>query len=460
MITIGYSTRQSKPQFHKHLIDSVGVKNVEIIEVVNNGEKSLTQVYNEILDKSTNDIVVLCHDDIMFETKYWGQKLIKHFDKSNYGIIGVAGTKYIGKNCVWWDIQGELMGQVGHTQNGKSWVTEFNPEFGNKVMDAVVVDGVFISVKRSLIKESFSNDVLGFHFYDIDFCLRNKISGVDIGVISNIRLFHESIGITNNQWEVNRQITSKKFDDHLPLIVDQNYSVNIPYQNKPLVSVVMPIYNYGKVFNTSIMSVFDSTYENIELIIVNDGSTDDYVLRKLQSLSDSPNVSVIHQENKGQSAARNAGIAAAKGQYILTLDSDDRILPDYISRCVSVLTKKELVSPVYCDTIHVGEMRGVERRPEWSMEQLKKGNFIVNCSMFSKEAFDKVGGYDETLQGWEDYDLWIRMGLAGYRGVRIAEPLFIYFHHEKDNTVSTFANKNQMLLYKTIMEKNFKNEVV
>jgi GT2 family glycosyltransferase len=94
------------------------------------------------------------------------------------------------------------------------------------------------------------------------------------------------------------------------------------------------------------------------------------------------------------------------------------------------------------------------------MDRLIQGPFIVNCSMFHKEAFDKCDGYDTSLFGWEDYDLWIRMGKNGYKGHRIPKPLFTYFHHEKDGTVSTTANQNQGDLYKKIMDKNFKNEIV
>ena len=67
------------------------------------------------------------------------------------------------------------------------------------------------------------------------------------------------------------------------------------------------------------------------------------------------------------------------------------------------------ISPVYCDTHHIGQTQGVEQRPEWSMDRLIQGPFIVNCSMFHKKAFDDCEGYDDSLKGWEDYDLWIRL---------------------------------------------------
>jgi GT2 family glycosyltransferase len=131
------------------------------------------------------------------------------------------------------------------------------------------------------------------------------------------------------------------------------------------------------------------------------------------------------------------------------------IHPDYIQSCVNIIKNNKNISPVYCDTYHIGQMEGVETRPEWSMDRLIQGPFIVNCSMFHRAAFDITGGYDKNLFGWEDYDLWIRMGLNGYVGKRIPKPLFMYFHHENDGTVSTVANKNMSELHQKIINKNF-----
>ena len=81
MVTIGYSTRSENSEFRKKIEESVGVKDFEIIEKINKGEKSLTKVYNEILREAKNDIVILCHDDIYFDKKYWGKRIIDHFNK-------------------------------------------------------------------------------------------------------------------------------------------------------------------------------------------------------------------------------------------------------------------------------------------------------------------------------------------------------------------------------------------
>jgi len=103
MITIGYSTRESKPEFIEYLKKSSGFKKLEVIEKVNNGEKSLSQVYNEILSEAKTDIVVLCHDDIYFDTSSWYHKLLKHFEKSDFGIIGMAGTTEMPSSGMWWE---------------------------------------------------------------------------------------------------------------------------------------------------------------------------------------------------------------------------------------------------------------------------------------------------------------------------------------------------------------------
>ena len=152
MITIGYSTRESNPTFIEHLKKTVGPKNIEIIEVVNNGEKSLTNVYNEILNQAKNDIVVLCHDDIIFEDKGWGNKIIKHFTKTNYGILGVAGTTSMPSSGMWWEERNKMLGIVNHKHEGKQWESKYSTSLGNDAEKVVIVDGVFMVIHKNRIK--------------------------------------------------------------------------------------------------------------------------------------------------------------------------------------------------------------------------------------------------------------------------------------------------------------------
>jgi len=121
MITIGFSTREDNPKYVDYLQKTSMYKDVQIIQKINNGEKSLSQVYNEIINESTNDIVVLVHDDLEFETKNWGDKVLKHFKRqTEYGILGLAGTKYLHESAQWWSISSSMYGIVNHKNNEKS----------------------------------------------------------------------------------------------------------------------------------------------------------------------------------------------------------------------------------------------------------------------------------------------------------------------------------------------------
>ena len=220
MITVVYCTRQSNPEHKEHLIRSSGLhKHIEVIEIINNGE-SLTKAYNRGLKMATNDIVVFCHDDLTIETKQWGAKLLKTFHKNpEFGIIGVAGTKYLPETGQWWVKPKKMYGRVQHTHEGKTWLSSYSDDLGQTVEETVIVDGLFFAVDKSKLKEQFNESVEGFHFYDVTFCFENYLKGVKVGVITSIRINHMSIGMTNEQWEVNRQNFAESFKDNLPVSI-------------------------------------------------------------------------------------------------------------------------------------------------------------------------------------------------------------------------------------------------
>jgi len=216
MITVGYSTREHNPKFIEYLKKSSGFKKIEVIEKINNGEKSLSQVYNEILEESKTDIVVLCHDDIYFDTTGWYHKIKTHFEKSDFGILGVAGTTNMPETGRWWDTRKNMIGIVNHENGGKKWTSKYSEDFGKSIAESVIVDGLFIVLSKSRIKHTFDEEFKGFHFYDIAFCYRNYLENVKVGVVTNIRITHKSIGQTNEQWEENRQFFVQKYGKNLP----------------------------------------------------------------------------------------------------------------------------------------------------------------------------------------------------------------------------------------------------
>jgi glycosyltransferase involved in cell wall biosynthesis len=216
LITVGYSTRKHNPEFIEYLKKSSGFKKINVIEKINNGEKSLAQTYNEILNESETNIVVLCHDDISFDTTSWYSKIMKHFEKSDFGILGVAGTTYMPSSGQWWEDRSKMVGIVNHEHEGKKWESKYSESLENRIKEVVIVDGLFMVIDKRKIKKIFDEEFKGFHFYDIPFCFSNHIEGVKVGVITNIRITHKSIGQTNEQWEMNKVYFANKFQNDLP----------------------------------------------------------------------------------------------------------------------------------------------------------------------------------------------------------------------------------------------------
>jgi glycosyltransferase involved in cell wall biosynthesis len=136
MITIAFSTKSDKPEIIEHFKKSSGYeKGVHVIQKINNGEKSLSEVYNEILEESQTDIVIFTHDDIYFDTNAWYSKIVKNFEKNEYGIIGLAGTTNLSETGMWWETnrRKNMIGIVNHESGGKKWETKFSQSLGNDI---------------------------------------------------------------------------------------------------------------------------------------------------------------------------------------------------------------------------------------------------------------------------------------------------------------------------------------
>ena len=185
----------------------------------NQGASSLAQIYNEGLKSSTNDIVVFMHDDVMIETPDVTKILNKLFEENpEYGIIGLAGTNNL-MSGMWWQDRSSMQGQVKHESNGKIHRNNYSKDFGKTLKEVVAIDGLFFAVCKSRIANGFDEDFLGFHFYDIPFCINNFVKGVKIGVTTKIMVVHKSVGMVNDQWKTNKTQFEAKYGNLLPLVV-------------------------------------------------------------------------------------------------------------------------------------------------------------------------------------------------------------------------------------------------
>jgi glycosyltransferase involved in cell wall biosynthesis len=197
----------------------------------------------------------------------------------------------------------------------------------------------------------------------------------------------------------------------------------------PKVSIVIPYYNHGKYIDETVASIDQIPDKDLyEVIIVNDGSTDDYSNERLRALEQTGKYTIIWQENSGVGAARNNGIKHAKGEFILPVDSDNTILPDYIYRALEIFQNQPEISIVYCDRNLFGETSGICKVGPFNLQRLMLDNFIDNCAVFRKSMIDEIGGYDtfRELAGLADWELWIRAARNGHKFYYIDEPLFNY----------------------------------
>ena len=236
-ITILISTRKSKEELQPF------IKNIELtinapyhIMIFNNqGTHSLSYLYSYFLEKENNEnkenkeksIYVFCHDDIEFVTVNWGRKLLDLFNNhQEYGIIGLAGTKVYDGTKPWWNYESKYkVGKVIHRVNGKGmWMTSMSDkpnQDNNDIEEVVAIDGLFIALDADKISQTFDKEIKGFHFYDIDFSLNNfKDKKCKIGVTTNFRVVHQSIGNINDAWVRNQSQVNEKYKDYYPFHVD------------------------------------------------------------------------------------------------------------------------------------------------------------------------------------------------------------------------------------------------
>ena len=249
MITIIYSTHKDETynnKFKQHLLQTVGLNDVQILEYVNHNQFSLSEIYNRGISESYNDIIVCCHNDISLEND-WGKKLLQDFnDNPEYGIIGKAGSCYFPESGVYWERMVQTMvGQVFHHPEGqKKWLNTYSVKLPY-LIPVVTIDGLFISFDKSKIKHLFDETIGKFHFYDHLFCLPNYLDDVRIGVTSSFEITHQSIGQPNKEFSESKEKFIKKWGDKLPLDLkpEKLYIPEIkekPIKNIGKVAIIIP----------------------------------------------------------------------------------------------------------------------------------------------------------------------------------------------------------------------------
>jgi glycosyltransferase involved in cell wall biosynthesis len=224
---------------------------------------------------------------------------------------------------------------------------------------------------------------------------------------------------------------------------------------RPLAAVVIPCYQQAEYLEEAVQSVIAQTFTDWEIVIVDDGSTDataEVAAALIAAHPDRP-IRLLRQANQGLSAARNAGIAASAGRYILPLDADDVLLPEMLARTVGLLESEPDVAIAYTDERHFGAVNRIVRTSDWDTDLQRRRNLFSATALYRREIWTAVGGYDTAMRrGYEDWDFWIGAAERGFVGRRIPEPLLGY--RVKDDSMRRRAEADHAAIVNSIRAKH------
>jgi glycosyltransferase involved in cell wall biosynthesis len=237
------------------------------------------------------------------------------------------------------------------------------------------------------------------------------------------------------------------------------------------VSVVIPCFNHGEFLPEAVASVVNMRRNDVELIVVDDGSTDGRTRKEIDALI-ALGLKVIRQQNKGLAAARNAGILASEAKYILPLDADNRLRLGYIEHGIRILDANPHIGVVYADAEYIGTRTGRWSVGSFDRDRLLQWNYIDACAVYRRSIWEQNRGYDGTMpiQGLEDWDFWLSTLEHGWKFAYVPEVLFEYRVVENsmiarasgfEASIEAFIATKHGLLYRhTLLELASKNKSV
>lgn len=500
MITVGFSTREDNKEYIDYLKKTSGVKNVQVIQKINNGEKSLAQVYNEIIDESEYDIVVLVHDDIKLETN-WGKILIKDFNSNpEFSIIGKAGSCYFPESGIYWErIFQTMVGQVYHHPKGqRKWLSKYSPKLPFLV-PVVTIDGLFISFDKNKIKHRFDETIGKFHFYDHSFCLPNFLDGVKIGVTSSFEITHESVGQPNNEFFVTKEKFLEKYKSHLPLDLKPE-KIYIPeIKEKPLknigkVAVIIPTKGNVEMLFDCVNSFYQHcNSELFNVLIADTGSSDEEKKWIKENILPLGNIKLIEYNYYNFAKINNDVVKNHVGgeyEFILFSNNDIKVLNNVIYGMLKIFKENKNVGTVGCrlhfkdNTIqHDGVAAFFDKENRFQLTHQNLTNYynhntslkrvIGNTGglmMIKKSTFINLGLFNESYtECFEDVELNLKCLISGFDNY--VDGNIVSYHYESvsrnesddklkrlnddyKNNLYPFVNDNMNKLSKYLINKN------
>ena len=462
MITIIYSTHKDSEynnKFKQHLLQTVGLKDVQILEYQNNNQYSLAQVYNSGITESIHDIIVCCHNDIKLE-KNWGKKLIQDFNNNpDYGIIGKAGSCYFPESGVYWEKMNQTMvGQVYHHPEGQNkWLSKYSEKLPF-LIPVVTVDGLFISFNKTKIIHKFDESFGKFHFYDHGFCLPNYINDIKIGVTSSFEITHQSVGQPNQEFFESKEKFLKKWGHMLPIDLKPKQVYFEPIIEKPLknigkVAIIIPTKGKVEMLFECVNSFYQNCNSNLfDIFIADTGSTyeeKEWIKKNILNIG---NIKLIEYDYYNFAKINNDVVknhSTDAHEFILFCNNDIKILNNVIYGMIMNIKKHPNCGTIGCrlhfedNTIqHDGVVSFFHKDGTFRVTHNSLGGYhkytnklkpvagnTAALMMMRKNVFFKAGMFNEDYTTcFEDVELNLNLLTMGYQNYY--DGTLVSYHYE------------------------------
>jgi len=488
MITIIYSTHKDETynnKFRQHLLQSSGLKDIQILEYINHNQYSLSELYNRGISESENDIIVCCHNDIKLENG-WGKKLLNDFNENpDYGIIGKAGSCYFPKSGIYWERMNQTMvGQVYHHPEGqKKWINTYSSKLPY-LIPVVTIDGLFISFNKLKVNHQFDETIGKFHFYDHLFCIPSYLDGVKIGVTSSFEITHESVGQPNQEFFESKDKFVGKWGNKLPLDL-KPLEVHIPIiKEKPLknigkVAVIIPTKGKTELLFSCINSFITNCNTNLfDIFIADTGSSEFEKIEIKKFILDNQNIiniNLIEYDYYNFGKINNDVVKnyiTNEYEFLLFCNNDIKILNNIIYGMLKTFKENPKIGTAGCrlhygnNTIqHNGVVAHIDSKGSFGVGHLELNKYYSNSYtindvigstggllMIKKVLFEKLGSFNENyISCFEDVELNLKSILLGYRN--ICDTNLVAYHFESQTRNDDPENITKLQI-------DFKNNLV
>lgn len=478
MISIFYNTRKKNQSYIEHIKKCSNYDN-EIVCFENDGSVSLAESYNQFLFQAKYDIVLFIHDDLVL-SKSFDYKLYTAFEQSDYGILGIAGTTNISKNGIWWQNKAMMCGKVWHKHNGKIHVNEYSPEKPD-VQQVACIDGLFIGVNRQRIEVGFDERFEGFHFYDIPFCILNSLKNVKIGVLSGLKVIHNSIGEVNESWHNNRAQFEELFSEHLPYYIKPEPYVNNLSCSKNIkasVSIIIPTLENYEVLKKCVQSIKKHTVQvNYEILIADTGSEQETLNKiKRELCNHSTKLFEFNYYHFGK--INNEMVKHAQYPYILFCNNDIELLNDGVSKMAEIMSNNKDAGTIgarlhYPNGLiqHGGVSIGLIQnklmishtglKTYYQAEFKRVKDVFANTAAFmmiKKSLFNRIGGFIENnLTAFEDVILNVECVKQKKKNIYCGDVVCIHYESLTRGSSKSFNEAKDMKnILQPYLMNNFK----